>query len=142
AACNSNPCSYQLNATVVQPTCGNANGSISFAPSPSDTYFYNWPFPSNMIVSSVSGLAPGVYDVTITNAAGCSIDTSITLTNIPCGNFCNPNGNLFVFSNYDGGILTINVDQNIPNLKIGMSLRLNQEKNLKYNSLLMRSLNN
>ena len=33
---------------------------------------------------------------------------------------CNPIGNLAVFSNYDGGILTINVDQNIPNLKIGI----------------------
>jgi hypothetical protein len=33
---------------------------------------------------------------------------------------CNPNGNLVVFSNYDGGILTINIDQNIPNLKIGI----------------------
>lgn len=33
---------------------------------------------------------------------------------------CNLNGNLVIFSNYDGGILTINVDQNIPNLKIGI----------------------
>ena len=33
---------------------------------------------------------------------------------------CNPIGNLAVFSSYDGGILTINVDQNIPNLKIGI----------------------
>jgi len=33
---------------------------------------------------------------------------------------CDPNGNLVIFSNYDGGILTINVDQNIPNLKIGI----------------------
>jgi gliding motility-associated-like protein len=34
---------------------------------------------------------------------------------------CNSNGNLVVFSNYDGGILTINVDQNIPNLIIAIS---------------------
>lgn len=33
---------------------------------------------------------------------------------------CNTNGNLAIYSNYDGGILTINVDQNIPNLKIGI----------------------
>jgi gliding motility-associated-like protein len=33
---------------------------------------------------------------------------------------CNPTGNLFILSNYDGGIVTINVDQNIPNLKIGI----------------------
>jgi hypothetical protein len=33
---------------------------------------------------------------------------------------CNPNGNLIIFTNYDGGILNINVDVNIPNLKIGV----------------------
>ncbi len=33
---------------------------------------------------------------------------------------CSPNGNLLLFSNYDGGELNINIDQNIPNLKIGV----------------------
>jgi hypothetical protein len=32
---------------------------------------------------------------------------------------CDPAGNLFLLSNYDGGIVTINVDQDIPNLGIG-----------------------
>ncbi len=39
---------------------------------------------------------------------------------IGCGTTCNATGNLIVYSNYDGGILTINVDQNIPNLKVGI----------------------
>jgi gliding motility-associated-like protein len=112
--------SFDLNATIVQPTCGNNNGSISFAPSPSDTYFYTWPFPSNSTVSSQSNLSPGTYPVTLTNLAGCSIDTTIILTDIPCGNTCDPAGNLIIYSNYDGGILTINVDQNIPDLRIGI----------------------
>lgn len=111
---------FSLNASIVQPSCGNDNGSISFAPSPSGTYFYTWPFPSNWTVSSVSNLAPGTYPVTITNDLGCSIDTTIVLTDIPCGNTCDPNGNLIIYSNYDGGILTINVDQNIPNLTVGI----------------------
>ncbi len=34
--------------------------------------------------------------------------------------FCDNNGNIALFSNYDGGILRINVDVNIPNLKIGI----------------------
>lgn len=34
---------------------------------------------------------------------------------------CNPAGNLVIFSNYDGGPLTINVDVNIPNLYIGIA---------------------
>lgn len=33
---------------------------------------------------------------------------------------CNPTGNIVIFSNYDGGFLNINVDVNIPNLKIGV----------------------
>src|SRR3954471_3520136 len=33
---------------------------------------------------------------------------------------CNPNGNLVLFTNYDGGVLNINVDVNIPNIKIGI----------------------
>lgn len=35
-------------------------------------------------------------------------------------NFCDPQGNVVIYSNYDGGTLNINVDQNIPNLKIGI----------------------
>lgn len=33
---------------------------------------------------------------------------------------CDPNGNWILFANYDGGNLNIVVDQNIPNLKIGI----------------------
>ena len=33
---------------------------------------------------------------------------------------CGENGNLIIYSNYDGGIVTINVDANIPDLKIGI----------------------
>ncbi len=33
---------------------------------------------------------------------------------------CDPNGNLIVYSNYEGGVLEINIDQDIPNLKIGI----------------------
>jgi hypothetical protein len=33
---------------------------------------------------------------------------------------CNPTGNIVVYANYDGGIININCDVNIPNLKIGI----------------------
>lgn len=36
------------------------------------------------------------------------------------GTVCNNQGNIVLFSNYDGGMLNINVDVNIPNLKIGI----------------------
>jgi hypothetical protein len=35
-------------------------------------------------------------------------------------NFCNMSGNLIIYSNYDGGELNINIDQNIPDIKIGV----------------------
>jgi gliding motility-associated-like protein len=37
------------------------------------------------------------------------------------GSICNSDGNVVIYSNYDGGILNINVDQNIPNLKVGIT---------------------
>ncbi|MDX2283782.1 MAG: gliding motility-associated C-terminal domain-containing protein [Bacteroidia bacterium] len=33
---------------------------------------------------------------------------------------CNASGNVLVYSNYEGGFLTVSIDQNIPNLKIGI----------------------
>ena len=36
------------------------------------------------------------------------------------GTFCSPQGNVALFSNYDGGALTIRVDQDIPDLHIGI----------------------
>ncbi len=33
---------------------------------------------------------------------------------------CGENGNLIIYSNYDGGLVTINVDADIPDLKIGI----------------------
>lgn len=34
--------------------------------------------------------------------------------------FCSATGNVIVYANYDGGVLNISVDQDIPNLKIGI----------------------
>lgn len=76
------PTGYQLNATVLQPTCGNNNGCISFDPTPAGTYFYSWPFPTNFTVDSVCDLAPGSYEITINSVNGCPIDTTIVLTDI------------------------------------------------------------
>lgn len=33
---------------------------------------------------------------------------------------CNPAGDLIIYSNYDGGDFTINIDENIPDIKIGL----------------------
>lgn len=49
----------------------------------------------------------------------CIISLFASLT-ISAQAICDPQGNVVIYSNYDGGPLTINVDQNIPNLKIGI----------------------
>jgi gliding motility-associated-like protein len=79
-ACNPSTPSFQLNTTITQPTCGNTDGIITFAPLPNDTYFFNWPFPTTGTVSSADNLAAGSYQITITNLAGCTKDTTIVLT--------------------------------------------------------------
>jgi hypothetical protein len=35
--------------------------------------------------------------------------------------YCHTNGNVAIYSNYDGGYLNIDIDQNIPDLKIGIT---------------------
>jgi gliding motility-associated-like protein len=78
-ACNPAASSFQLNAIITQPTCGNSDGVITFNPSPNDTYFFTWPFPTTGTVSSSTNLAAGSYQINITNIAGCSVDTTIVL---------------------------------------------------------------
>lgn len=113
SGCNSVTPSFLLNATVTQPTCGNSDGAISFNPSPTDTYFYAWPFPSTGTVSNATSLAAGTYPITITNLAGCSIDTTIVLTE-DCGG-CNVTATVSVVPNsacapcnYSGPTILIN----------------------------------
>lgn len=42
-------------------------------------------------------------------------------TGVHAQTFCFPEGNVIVYSNYDGGYLNIDVDENIPDLKIGIT---------------------
>jgi len=48
------------------------------------------------------------------NSASCILNYAFSQTT------CDVSGNVVLYSNYDGGILNINVDANIPNLKIGV----------------------
>lgn len=44
----------------------------------------------------------------------------IAVSNLSAQGICNPSGNILVYSNYDGGTFTINIDENIPNIRIGL----------------------
>jgi PKD repeat protein len=110
------------------------NGTVSTAQAVTQTGSNGGIFSSNpagLNINSLTGevtpslSTPGIYTVTYTipvngNCSGFSTTTSLTI-NAPSGGFnCDPNGNVIIFTNYDGGELNINVDQNIPNLKIGI----------------------
>ena len=68
-------------------------------------------FPSNVTADGVPSLGMQHQWFLWSNYLGVNPDASP---------LCNGTGNLVIYSNYDGGTLNINVDQNIPNLKIGI----------------------
>ncbi|MBP7449876.1 MAG: gliding motility-associated C-terminal domain-containing protein [Flavobacteriales bacterium] len=53
--------------------------------------------------------------IDLSEGGTCCIDPTV-----PVVAGCDPNGNVLIYSNYDGGTLTINVDQDIPDLRIGI----------------------
>src|SRR5574343_612767 len=44
----------------------------------------------------------------------------LSFSDVKAQQICNPNGNVVIYSNYNGGVLNISIDQNIPNLKVGI----------------------
>jgi gliding motility-associated-like protein len=105
-----------ITATTATSCSASTGGATVTVNGGTPGYTYSWA-PSGGTTAGVSNLATGNNTVIITDIKGCNFTAIAT---IPCSNFCQPNGNLAIFSNYDGGILTINVDQNIPNLKVGI----------------------
>ncbi|MFN7845601.1 MAG: gliding motility-associated C-terminal domain-containing protein [Bacteroidota bacterium] len=100
--------------------------SVVFTGSTGGTYTSS---PAGLSINPATGAVtpslslPGTYTVTYTIPANppCqAFATTATVVITGASNVCNPNGNVMIYSNYDGGILNINVDQNIPNLKIGI----------------------
>jgi len=66
---------------VSQPTCGSSNGSAEVsATQGSGNYTYIWDSNPAQTNSVASGLAAGTYSVTVTDANGCSCNSSVTLT--------------------------------------------------------------
>jgi hypothetical protein len=107
-----------------------SGGSISVYGIPSgDIDGYIWHFPgSNSPMSTLPNPGPLVYDTpgvypvvfTVYNYYGShTYSQLIEVTNctVPA---CNDNGNIVVYGNYNGGILNIICDENIPDLKIGI----------------------
>lgn len=101
------------NAVIVQPTCNNADGSITLNPNPAGTYTYSWSNPISNTTNTASSLAQGSYSISITNSLGCVKDTLITLVE-DCGG-CNIAASVSVVPNsacapcnYSGPTILIN----------------------------------
>lgn len=45
---------------------------------------------------------------------------ALGLLNLKAQTVCDPSGNLAIVANYDGGEITIDLNANVPNLKIGI----------------------
>lgn len=118
---NEPPQAIDLSINTVDAGCNVNNGSATVTASGGTPgYTYSW-FPSGVSLPTINNLAPGIYSVTVTDASGCTATANTTVSEVGCSGFCNETGNLIIYSNYDGGVLNINVDQDIPNLKIGIS---------------------
>ncbi|MBL4702936.1 MAG: PKD domain-containing protein, partial [Flavobacteriales bacterium] len=67
---------------VTQPSCGFNNGSLLAAISGgTPPYAYSWTVPATDSIAN--GLAPGTYNVDVTDVMGCLFSLSATLTDIP-----------------------------------------------------------
>lgn len=90
-----------LTFTPSQPTCGNNNGSVMITPAGgTGPYTFDWSHIAGINNSqNLTGLAPGTYEVTVTDAASCTASGMVTLvdnfvpmaanivpTNPACGN--------------------------------------------------------
>ncbi len=97
-------------STVInQTTCNNANGSATvYVGGGTPGYSYLWT-PGGQTTSSVSGLSDGTYNVTVTDANGCSITVPVTITNaqitlVATGSiFCSGGNTATVNANINGG---------------------------------------
>jgi gliding motility-associated-like protein len=77
------PAEILPNTVSTQATCGQCNGQITLAPTGGDggPYTFVWA-PNVSSTPTASALCAGIYNVTITDATGCSTLASIPLSNL------------------------------------------------------------
>ena len=113
------PVVFGMNSTVVQPTCGNPNGSITLTPKTAGTYTYTWT-PNVSTSSTASNLSAATYLISI-DKGGCKKDTTITLVSgsgptavatTPTNPSCGASNGQVVIGNVTGGVGAIEYNFN------------------------------
>jgi gliding motility-associated-like protein len=79
------PALLTSSATAIDEACGGAcNGSATVTPQGGTApYFYLWNDPSNQSTQTATGLCVGTYTVTVTDANGCTSQSSVTVLGPP-----------------------------------------------------------
>lgn len=95
--------------TIVAANCNQSNGSVTLIHDGTAPFTYVWTHDASLNDSIATGLAAGLYDVTITDAAGCNADTTVTVSNL-----AGPTGSIVSQSNItcnggDDGGATISI---------------------------------
>lgn len=110
-----------FNATCSNPVTNSVNLNITFNPSGSPNYTTTWsPMPSTVTTvnsGTAAGLTPGVNNVTITTANGCTNTASFTVAPIPqqaSFTVVNPSNDYTITCNNPNVLLTTSITNNVP----------------------------
>ncbi|HEX5003195.1 MAG TPA: kelch repeat-containing protein [Bacteroidia bacterium] len=75
------PAAISGSATVIPPTCfGDADGSACFLPSGGQPPYVAYQWAIGDTTACISGVPAGLYAVTVTDSAGCTSITNVTIT--------------------------------------------------------------
>jgi len=83
----SEPSPLSISSATVEPDCGASNGEISLTTAGGiSPYIYQWDSNAgSQTTQTATGLAAGSYDVTITDANGCTVVNQLNLSNAGAG---------------------------------------------------------
>ncbi|MGE0635232.1 MAG: T9SS type A sorting domain-containing protein [Bacteroidia bacterium] len=112
---DANGCSVSKNATINQPTaitstvavddatCGQTDGEVTVTPSGgTGSYTYSWNTSPVQTSATATGLAAGVYTVTITDANNCTTTASATVNNTGAADLSISETNVSCFEGNNG----------------------------------------
>lgn len=81
---NAFACNLVVSATATDETFAGGNDGTATASATGGTPAYTYSWSNGAATTSISGLAPGTYCVTVTDAAGCSDSTCVTVNAVVC----------------------------------------------------------